>query len=161
MADKPDAWPGIEFPGDLEVSLSRDFTAPIELVFDVLTKEEHARTTFAPFDEEVVLFEHDFRVGGDYHYVMVTPDGIDCSFRGRFLEIDPPNKSMQTWHFDGWPDADAVETFALQERDGVTTLTWTLAFSDQAGRDRMASYDGILANFNNIAGLVDELTAAG
>jgi hypothetical protein len=33
----------IEFPNDLEIVTTREFDAPIELVFDVLTKPEHVR----------------------------------------------------------------------------------------------------------------------
>jgi hypothetical protein len=31
----------VEFPNDLEIVLTREFEAPIALVFDVLTKPEH------------------------------------------------------------------------------------------------------------------------
>ena len=30
----------------------------------------------------------------------------------------------------------------LHEMDGVTTLTWRLAFRDKAGRDHMTRFDG-------------------
>jgi len=140
----------IEFPNDLEVVVTREFDAPIQLVFDVFTKPEHVRKTFAPFGEEVTVCSIDLRVGGDYHYVMVTEDGTECSFRGTFLEIEPPTRTVETWLFEGWPDADAVETIELHETDGVTKVTWTLTFSDQAGRDHMTKYDGIEANFDNI-----------
>ncbi len=140
----------IEFPNDLEVVVTREFDAPIQLVFDVFTKPEHVRKTFAPFGEEVTVCSIDLRVGGDYHYVMVTDDGTECSFRGTFLEIEPPTRTVETWLFEGWPDADAVETIELHETDGVTKVTWTLTFSDQAGRDHMTKYDGIEANFDNI-----------
>jgi uncharacterized protein YndB with AHSA1/START domain len=140
----------IEFPNDLEVVITRDFDAPIELVFDVFTKPEHVRKTFAPFGEEVTKCEIDLRVGGDYHIVMVTKDGIECSFRGAYLEIEPPSRTVSTWHFDGWPDADAVETMDLREANGVTTLTHSLAFLDQVGRDRMTRFDGIEASFDNV-----------
>ena len=140
----------IEFPNDLEVVVTREFDAPIQLVFDVFTKPEHVRRTFAPFGEEVTVCSIDLRVGGDYHYVMVTEDGTECSFRGTFLEIEPPTRTVETWLFEGWPDADAVETIELHETDGVTKVTWTLTFSDQAGRDHMTKYDGIEANFDNI-----------
>jgi len=140
----------IEFPNDLEVVVTREFDAPIQLVFDVFTKPEHVRRTFAPFGEEVTVCSIDLRVGGDYHYVMVTDDGTECSFRGTFLEIEPPTRTVETWLFEGWPDADAVETIELHETDGVTKVTWTLTFSDQAGRDHMTKYDGIEANFDNI-----------
>ena len=78
----------IEFPNPLEIVLTREFAAPIELVFDVLTKPEHIRETFAPFGETVTACTADLRVGGGYHYVFVTSDGMECSFRGTFLEIE-------------------------------------------------------------------------
>jgi uncharacterized protein YndB with AHSA1/START domain len=140
----------IEFPSDLEVVVTREFDAPIQLVYDVFTKEEHVRKTIAPFGEEVMVCSIDLRVGGDYHIVFVTDDGTECSFRGTYLEIEPPTRTVETWHFDGWPDAEAVETVELHETDGVTKVTWRLAFSDQAGRDHMTKFDGIEANFDNV-----------
>ena len=141
----------ITFPSDLEVVVTREFDAPIQLVFDVFTKPEHVRNHIAPFGEKVTVCSIDLRVGGDYHYVFVTNDGIECSFRGTYLEIEPPTRTVETWVFEGWPDVEAVESMDLQETDGVTKLTWTLAFRDQAGRDHMTQYDGIEANFDNVA----------
>ena len=46
------------------------------------------KKTFAPFGEEVAVCSIDLRVGGDYHFVMVTDDGTECSFRGSFLEVE-------------------------------------------------------------------------
>jgi len=140
----------VAFPNELEIVVSREFDAPIQLVYDVFTKPEHVRKTFAPFDEQVTVCSIDLRVGGDYHYVFVTAAGEECSFRGTYLEVEPPTRTVETWHFDGWPDAEAVETVELHETDGVTTVTWRLAFSDQVGRDHMTKYDGIEANFDNV-----------
>ena len=123
----------IEFPNDLEIVLTREFDAPIKLVFDVLTKPEHLRKTIAPYGEEVKTCSVDLRVGGDYHFVFVTDDGREMSFRGTFLEVEPPTRTVETWQFDGWPGVEAVETVELREADGVTKLTHTLAFRDQAG----------------------------
>jgi hypothetical protein len=72
----------VEFPNDLEIVLTREFDAPIQLVFDVLTKPEHVARWFAPFDEKMEVCSIDLQVGGDYHIVFVTNDGIECSFRG-------------------------------------------------------------------------------
>ena len=140
----------IEYPSDLEILTTRLFDAPIELVFDVFTKPEHVRKTFAPFGEEVTVCSIDLRVGGNYHIVMVTDDGTECSFRGTYLEIEPPTRTVQTWLFDGWPDAEAVESMDLHETDGVTKLTHRLAFRDKAGRDHMTKTDGIEASFDNV-----------
>ena len=140
----------IEFPNELEVVVTREFDAPIELVFDVFTKPEHVRKTIAPYGEEVTECSIDLRVGGDYHFVFVTDDGTECSFRGTFLEVEPPTRTVQTWHFEGWPDAEAVESMDLHEADGMTKLTWSLAFRDKAGRDHMTKFDGIRAGFDNV-----------
>jgi len=139
----------IEFPNDLEIVITREFDAPIGLVFDISTKPEHVRKTIAPFDEEVTECSIDLRVGGNYHFVFVADDGTECSFRGTFLEVEPPTRTVQTWLFDGWPDAEAVESMDLHEADGVTKLTYKLAFRDKAGRAHMTKYDGLLANFDN------------
>ena len=147
----------IEFPNDLEIVVTRDFDALIALVFDVFTKPEHVRKTIAPFGEEVTVCSIDLRVGGNYHYVMVTEDGTECSFRGTYLEVEPPTRTVETWLFDGWPDAEAVESMDLQEANGVTTLTWKLAFRDKAGRDHMTKFDGIEANLDNVEDLLRSL----
>jgi uncharacterized protein YndB with AHSA1/START domain len=132
----------IEFPSELEILLTRAFEAPIELVFDVLTKPEHVRKWFAPFEDKMTVCSIDLRVGGNYHMVFVTQDGTECSFRGTYLEVEPPTRTVETWLFEGWPDAEAVETVDLHETDGVTNMTLRLAFRDKAGRDHMTKTDG-------------------
>jgi uncharacterized protein YndB with AHSA1/START domain len=132
----------IEFPNELEIVTTRTFEAPLQLVFDVLTKPEHLRHWFAPFRDQIIECSIDLRVGGSYHIVSVTPDGTECSFRGTYLEVEPPTRTVATWLFEGWPDAPAVETTELRERNGVTTMTTRMAFRDQAGRNHMTRFDG-------------------
>ena len=132
----------VEYPSELEIVTTREFDAPLELVFDVFTKPEHVRNWFAPFSDEVTVCDIDLRVGGSYHVVFVTPDGTECSFRGTYSEVEPPTRTVATWLFEGWPDAHAVETVELHEADGVTTLTMTMVFSDQAGRAHMGGESG-------------------
>ena len=140
----------IEFPNDLEIVTTREFDAPIVLVFDVLTKPEHVRNWFAPFECEMKECSIDLRVGGNYHQVFVAEDGTECSFRGTYLEVEPPTRTVETWLFEGWPDAEAVETVELHETDGVTKLTMTLAFRDQAGRAHMTKHDGQEDSFDKL-----------
>ena len=147
----------VTFPNDLEIVVTREFDATIELVFDVLTSPQHVSKTVAPFGEEVTKCSIDLRVGGKYHFVFVTDDGTECSFRGTFLEVEPPTRTVETWQFEGWPDVQAVETQDLLEANGVTTLTWKLAFLDQAGRDHWTKTDGLEANFDNTEDLLRSL----
>lgn len=140
----------IEYPNELEIVTTREFDAPVELVFDVLTKPEHVSQWFAPFDCVVTECSIDLRVGGSYHIVFVTGDGRECSFRGTYLEIERPTRIVDTWLFDGWPDADAVESADLHEAHGVTTLRVKLAFSDRAGRSHMTKSDGQEDSYNKM-----------
>jgi uncharacterized protein YndB with AHSA1/START domain len=132
----------ITFPNELEVVITREFDAPIVLVFDVLTKPEHVSKWGATTPDRMTECSIDLRVGGKYHSSFVTGDGTVFSFSGTYLEVEPPVRTVETWHFNCWPDVEAVETMELQERDGVTTFTWRLAFRDKAGRDHMTSFDG-------------------
>ena len=140
----------IEYPSELEIVTIREFDAPIELVFDVLTQPEHVRQWFAPFTDVVTECSIDLRVGGSYHIVFVTETGKECSFRGTYLEIERPTRTVATWLFEGWPDAEAVDTVELQETDGVTKLTTTLAFRDKTGRDHMTRSDGQEDSLNKL-----------
>ena len=140
----------IEYPSELEIVTTREFDAPLDLVFDALTKPDHVRQWFAPFTDRVTECEIDLRVGGDYRIVSVTEEGRECVFRGTYLEVEPPTRTVSTWLFEGWPDADAVETTELRETDGVTTLTTRLAFRDAAGRAHMTRSDGQEDSFDKL-----------
>ncbi len=147
----------IEFPSDLVIVTTRKFDAPLELVFDVMTKPELVIQTIAPFGEKVTVCSIDLRVGGNYHFVFVTDDGVECSFRGTYSVVEPPTRTVATWLFEGWPDAEADESMDFHEAHGVTTLTWTLAFRDKMGRDHMTRYDGIEANLDKVEELLASL----
>ena len=127
----------VEYPSELEIVTTREFDAPLQLVFDVITKCEHVKHWFAPFEDRVTECSIDLRVGGDYHIVFTTPKGVECSFRGTYLEVDAPTHTVATWRFEGWPGVEAVETEDLEETDGVTKLTMRLVFRDKAGRAHM------------------------
>jgi uncharacterized protein YndB with AHSA1/START domain len=147
----------VEFPSELEVLITREFDAPIALVFDVLTKPEHVSKWGATPPDQMKECSIDLRVGGQYHSVFVTEDGTECSFRGTYLEVEPPFRTVETWLFEGWPDAEAVETMQLHETDGVTTLTMRLAFRDKAGRDHMTRFDGQQDSFDEMEDILRSL----
>jgi uncharacterized protein YndB with AHSA1/START domain len=148
----------IRFPSDLEIVTTREFDAPIELVFDAMTKPEHVRNWFAPFENTMTVCSIDLRVGGTYHMVFVTDDGTECSFRGTYLEIERPTRIVDTWLFEGWPAAEAVETVDLHETDGVTEVTMNLAFRDQPGRDHMTRTDGQEDSWDKLEDYLRSLT---
>lgn len=148
----------IEFPSALEIVTTRKFDAPLELVFDVLTQPEHVRHWFAAFEDEVIACSIDLRVGGDYRIDVVTADGTPMSFSGTYSEVERPTRIVATWLFDGWPGVEAVESTELAESDGVTTMTITIMFNDQAGRDHMNKFDGQESSWDHLEDYLRSLT---
>jgi uncharacterized protein YndB with AHSA1/START domain len=149
----------VELPSDVEVMLTRQFDAPIQLVFDVLTKPEHMNQWFAPYGCTMTECSVDLRVGGSYHQVFATEDGGECSFRGTYLEVEPPTRTVETWVFEGRPHLEVVETMELSEADAVTTMTIRLAYRNQASRDEdiQNGYDGQQSSFDKMEDLLTSL----
>jgi uncharacterized protein YndB with AHSA1/START domain len=145
------------FPSALEIVTTRSFDAPLELVFDVFTRPEHVRHWFAPWTDVVTECSIDLRIDGSYRIATLTPDGTVCVFRGTYLEIERPHRTVATWLFEGWPDAPAVETTELHEAEGVTTLTSTMVFHDQAGRDHMTRFDGQEGSYDKLEDYLQSL----
>jgi len=124
---------------------------------DIEAKPEHVSKWFAPFECEVTECSIDLRIGGNYHIAFATDDGTECSFRGTWLEVEPPTRTVETWLTEGWPDAEAVEAVDLHEANGVTKLTMKLAFRDKAGRDHMTKSDGQEDSFDKMEDLLRSL----
>jgi uncharacterized protein YndB with AHSA1/START domain len=153
----------VELPNDLDVLITRVFDAPIALVFDVMTKPEHVSKWFAPHGCEMTKCSIDLRVGGNYHQVFVTGNGNECSFRGTYLEIEPPTRTVETWVFEGRPHLEAVETVELHEAGGVTKLTVRTTFRDKASRDEniRGGFDGVGDSFDQMEDLLTSLRSLG
>ena len=150
----------VEFPSELEVAITRDFEAPIALVFDVLTKPEHVSRWGATPPDRMTECAIDLRVGGRYGSSFVTGDGSVFSFSGTYLEVEPPRRTVQTWQFDGWPDVEAIEAMELEAGDGVTTLTWRITFPDQAGREHMTEFGGQQDSLDAIEDILSSLSGS-
>ena len=113
----------------------RTFDAPRALVFDAWTKPELMKRWLGPRALEMVLCEVDLRVGGGYRYVHRAPDGQEYGFHGTYREIARPDRLVSTFVFELFPDAEAVDTLELEERDGKTTVTTTTVHTSMQARD--------------------------
>jgi len=138
----------VSLPSDLEIKMVRVFDAPRALVFEAHTKCEHLKHWWGrgnPLDCEL-----DFRPGGTYRFVEHAPDGQQYAFRGEYREIQPPERIVQTFEFEGMPGHVCVETLELTEHDGKTTVTSVIRFDTKEERDGMEngareSYEALAA----------------
>jgi len=124
-------------PSDTEITLTRLFDAPRDLVWEAMTKPEHVRRWWGCLDERysVPVCEIDLRVGGTWRFVGRGPEGDFPAFFGEYLEIDRPGRLVYTEIFEPFPDAASVVTQRLEEEQGKTRLTVTARYDSRQTRD--------------------------
>ena len=123
-------------PSETEISFTRLFDAPRDLVFEVMSKPEHIREWWGRLGEgySVPVCEVDLRVGGKWRFVNRHPKG-DAGFHGEYLEIDAPGRIVFTEIFEPFPDAVSVVTSELIEEAGKTRLKAVVRYPSMMVRD--------------------------
>ncbi len=138
------------FPDALTLEVSQSYNFPIETVYTALL----ASGVIAAFD----VSKGELCVGNKWYDSIVSPDGNLCEFFGEYLEITPPTKISQTWHFAGWSGVEAVLDTELQTMNEQTTrLSFRYTFRTEEGRAHMIRTDGIEDDLNKIANYLEKI----
>jgi uncharacterized protein YndB with AHSA1/START domain len=127
----------VSLPSPREITLTREFQAPRELVFEAFSKAEHLAHWWGQKDSTLAVCEMDFRPGGAWRLVEHAADGNEYAFRGEVREIVPPERIVQTFEFEGMPGHISVETLVLEDLGGRTRMTVTSVFDSVEDRDGM------------------------
>ena len=118
------------------LEVRRTIRAPRERVFHAWTTPEELSAWHAPGPLTVSLAEIDLRPGGAYRIHMRTPDGIEHRVTGVYREVDPPNKVVYTWAWEGEHVVkDSVVTVEFLARGDATEVVLTHSgIADEAER---------------------------
>jgi uncharacterized protein YndB with AHSA1/START domain len=151
----------VSTPSDQEISMTRLFDAPRELVFEVMTKPEHVRRWWGCLGEgySVPVCEIDLRPGGTWRFVNRHPKG-EAGFHGEYREIAPPSRLVFTEIFEEFPDVVSVVTTDLTDEGGKTRMTATVRYPSQEVRDMVKSTGmatGAGISYDRLEDLVREL----
>lgn len=101
------------------VTIVREFDAPPEKVFRAHTDPDLLSRWLGPDDVTMEVDRWDCRSGGEWRYVHHR-DGEEYGFHGCFHEVRP-DRIVQTFTFEGWPDGVALETLVLEALEGGRT----------------------------------------
>ena len=105
------------------VLASVEIAASPERVFRALTSEEITQWWVRPGVFDTRKWSADVRVGGRWEATGVGKDG-PYGLEGEFLEIDPPQRLVHTWHPVGAPVAAmSTVTYMLEPIEGGTRIT--------------------------------------
>ena len=69
------------------VQIERVFNAPIELVWEAWTIPEHIVKWWNPTGSDTKIEMHDFKVGGEWKYAMMMPNGKEFVAQGKYIDI--------------------------------------------------------------------------
>jgi uncharacterized protein YndB with AHSA1/START domain len=126
----------VTLPADDQILITREFDAPKHLVYKAWTTPELVERWWSGRRGKVTLAEIDLRVGGTWRYVMVTDEGdFEVGFHGEYREIVPDERIVSTEVYEGFPDAEALNTLTLTETDGRTTLEVLVQHQSKEHRD--------------------------
>lgn len=123
-------------PSEREIRIERVFNAPRDRVWKALTDPALVAQWWGRGNNlEIVRME--LRRGGHWRFVENGSDGSH-GFEGRYREVTPPERIVQTFEWDGMPGHVAVESMTLEDiGDGRTRIVTVSLFHTREERDGM------------------------
>jgi len=165
MAETGRDEPAQSATADREIVISRVISAPRELVFEAFTEVRHLSRWWGPEGFTTTTRAFEFRVGGEWDFVMHGPDGTDYQEWITWTELTPPER-IALLHGESRGDPNAFEsilTFAAE--DAATRLEMRTVFPSAQLRDEaVEKYHAIEAGRQTLGHLADyvaELVRAG
>ena len=101
------------------VSIRRLFDAPIDLVWEAWTLPEHIVQWWNPKGADTKIEKHEFKIGGEWKYSMLMPNGKPFIAEGRYTDIIIHEKICSLADFK--PMTEGVEIQSLFEAQGLKT----------------------------------------
>jgi uncharacterized protein YndB with AHSA1/START domain len=126
-------------PNRQEVTMSRVFAAPRELVFQVSTDPKHVAEWWGPSQYVTTVDKGDVRPGGQWRYVQRDQEGNEFAFHGVYHDIVAPERVVSTFEFEGVPGHVLLDTTTYEEVEAGTRLTNTSVFQSLEDRDGMVA----------------------
>ena len=150
---------------DREIVISRVISAPRELVFEAFTEVRHLSRWWGPEGFTTTTREFEFRVGGEWDFVMHGPDGTDYQEWISWTEITPPER-IAFLHGESRGDPNAFDSFVTFAPDGAATrIEMRTVFPTKELRDeaveRYHAIEGGQQTLSNLAAYVTETDRKG
>ncbi len=127
-------------PGQLDITITREFDAPRELVFKAHTVGEMYCQWLGPRRLKMTLPKFEPWDGGSYRFIHTDEDGTEYGFHGVYHEVLAPERIINTFEFEGMPERGHVvlQTARFEPLPGNRTrLIGQAVFQSVEDRDGM------------------------
>jgi uncharacterized protein YndB with AHSA1/START domain len=145
-------------PTDREIHIERIFAAPRERVWRAMTDPALVAQWWGR-GNKLVIERMEVERGGHWRFVEHGPDGVN-GFEGRYREVTPPERVVQTFEWDGMPGHVIIEHITLDDLgDGRTKVTNVSLFHTTEERDGML-HSGMEGGMNESYAALDRVLAS-
>jgi uncharacterized protein YndB with AHSA1/START domain len=125
-------------PGQLDVTVEREFNAPRERVFAAYTDANAITKWWGPRRYTTTVDKLEAKPGGIWRFVQQGDDNKTFAFRGVFHESRSPEVIVQTFEFEGAPGHVILNTMKFEDLgNGRTKLIAQSVFQTREARDQM------------------------
>lgn len=147
----------VSTPSEREIRIERIFNASRERVWKALT-DPALLSQWWGRGNKLVIERFELERGGHWRFVEHSASGTH-GFEGRFREVKPLERVVQTFEWDGMPGHVAVETLTLEDLgDGRTKLVTVSLFHTVEDRDGML-HSGMEEGVNQSHAALDRVLA--
>ena len=150
----------VTLPSDREIMMTRIFNAPRDLVWKAHTDPEMIAQWWGR-GNKLVIERFEVERGGHWRFVEHSQEGVH-GFEGRFREVSPPERLVQTFEWDGMPGYVAVNSATFEDLgDGRTMVVTVALFHTTEERDGMVGSgmeEGLGQSYAALDKLLETLT---
>jgi len=133
-AQEPTVKATVTTPMDREIRIERIFNASRDRVWKAMTDPELVAEWWGR-GNKLVIEKLEVKRGGHWRFVEHSAEGVH-GFEGRFREVTPPERVVQTFEWDGMPGYVIVNTMTLEDLgDDRTRMVTTSLFHTTEERD--------------------------
>jgi uncharacterized protein YndB with AHSA1/START domain len=150
---------------DREIVISRVINASRELVFEAFTEVRHLSRWWGPEGFTTTTQSFEFRVGGEWVFVLHGPDGTDYPEWITWTEISPPER-IALLHGEFREDPNGFESVLTFEPDAAATrIEMRTVFPSKELRDEAVekyhAIEGGQQTLGNLAAYITEIERMG
>jgi len=147
---------------DREIVITRVIDARRELVFEAFTEVRHLSQWWGPTGFTTTTQAFEFRVGGEWIFLMHGPDGTDYKEWISWTEITPPERiALVHGEYRGDPNA-FVSVLTFEPHGVATRLEMRTVFPTKQLRDEVVEkYHAIEAGQQTLGKLAAYVTKKG
>ncbi len=112
-----------------EIKIIRTYDAPVKVVWEAWVDPKKAANWWGPRGFTITTHSKDLRVGGNWHYTMHGPDGVDYPNKTIYLEVE--KYSRLVYDHGGYDDRPPLfrVTVNFSEIKGKTKMDMTMALA--------------------------------